>query len=53
MNDNYKAVTKALGLLKNDLEKLARNAVEASFADDADKQAMRKKIDAYMAAHQG
>ena len=37
VNDNYVAVVEALGLGENDLVKLARNSIEASLIDDADK----------------
>ncbi len=47
MNDNYKAVTHALGLEEQDLLTLARNSVEASFLGDAEKKALLQKIDAY------
>jgi adenosine deaminase len=47
MNDNYKAVTHALNLDKNDLMTLARNSVNASFLGPAEKEALLKKVNAY------
>jgi adenosine deaminase len=44
MNENYKAVAKALGLDKNDLRTLARNSVAASFLGDTEKAAILHKI---------
>ncbi|MBU6475797.1 MAG: adenosine deaminase [Alphaproteobacteria bacterium] len=47
MNDNYKAVARALGLEKEDLLTLARNSVAASFLADAEKEALLRKVNAY------
>jgi adenosine deaminase len=47
MNDNYKAVAKAVGLDKSDLLTLTRNSIQASFLNDAEKNIMLKKVDAY------
>lgn len=48
MNENFKAVTNALGLTKKDLEKISRNSIEASFLNRKQKDALLKKLDAYM-----
>jgi adenine deaminase len=48
MNENFKAVTSALGLSKEDLETITRNSIEASFLDRARKDALLKKLDDYM-----
>ena len=47
MNDNYKAVARALALEKSDLLTLARNSVAASFLDAAEKEKLLQKINAY------
>jgi adenosine deaminase len=47
MNDNYKAVAKALDLDKSDLLTLARNSVAASFLGDAEKEVLLQKVNAY------
>jgi len=47
MNDNYKAVTHALNLDKNDLLTLARNSVNASFLTPAEKDVLMQKVNAY------
>jgi len=47
MNDNYKAVAKALDLDKSDLLTLARNSVAASFLSDAEKEVLLQKVNAY------
>jgi adenosine deaminase len=44
MNENYKAVAKALGLNKNDLLTLARNSVNASFLGAQEKAVIIQKI---------
>jgi len=44
MNENYKAVAKALGLDKNAILALARNSVEASFLEPEEKAALIKKV---------
>lgn len=47
MNENYWAVTDALGLDNATLLKLARNSIDASFLDDAGKKALVAKLDHY------
>jgi len=47
MNENFIAVTNALDLDTGHLLTLTRNAIDASFADDARKQAMQQKLDDY------
>lgn len=47
MNENFKAVTNALGLSKEDLLTITRNSIEASFLDEAGKQKLRAELDAY------
>lgn len=48
MNENFKAVTDALGLTKQDLATITRNSIEASFLERAQKDAMLKKLEDYM-----
>lgn len=47
MNENYQAVTEALNLDKSHLITLAKNSIEASFLNDAEKQVLREKVEAY------
>lgn len=47
MNDNYKAITRALDLSKEELLTLTRNSVEASFLSAGEKQALLQKVNAY------
>jgi adenine deaminase len=47
INENYKAVTAALGLGKDDLLTLVRNSIEGSFLDPGSKAALRSKLDRY------
>ena len=47
MTDNFKAVTQALNLSKNDLWQLSKNAVLGSFANDTEKEKMLAKINDY------
>ncbi|HEY2395521.1 MAG TPA: adenosine deaminase [Rudaea sp.] len=48
---NYLAVQRGLGLSKRDVEMLAANSIEASFLPSAQKQALRERLDAYIAAN--
>ena len=48
MNENFKAVSDALGLDKKDLETITRNSIEASFLERKQKDALLKKLDDYM-----
>jgi len=47
INENYKAVTAALGLGKDDLLTVVRNSIEGSFLDPGSKAALRSKLDRY------
>jgi len=49
INANFKAITDALNLNKEDLYQLARNSFEASFVSDERKRAMIKELDTYFA----
>jgi adenine deaminase len=49
--ENYKSITKSLGLSKDDLQLLARNGFKASFAPDADKQKWMDMVDDYCRMH--
>ncbi len=49
VNDNFRAVTAALDLTKDELVTLARNSFLGSFLSDAEKAAHLVKIDAYAA----
>lgn len=46
MNDNYFAIAEALNLTANELKQLAKNAFEASFMSDAEKQSWIERIEA-------
>lgn len=48
MNDNYKAVTDALNLTRDDLITLARNSIDAAFVDSAAKHSMAARLDQYL-----
>lgn len=50
INENYRALRDAVGFSDADLADLARNSFNASFLDDAAKQAYLKQIDSYVAA---
>ena len=47
LNDNYNAVTQALGLTRAELVTLAKNSFLGSFLSDADKAKHVAEIDAY------
>jgi len=49
IGENYRAVTQALGLAADDLLRLARNAVQASFLDADGKQVLYAEIEACVA----
>jgi adenosine deaminase len=51
MNENFKAVTEALGLEESHLMTLTRNGIEASFLDDAGKNDLRRRLDHYVNPH--
>lgn len=51
VNENYKAVTTALGLEPQHLVTLARNGIDTSFIGDVEKKALRDRLDLYAAAH--
>jgi adenine deaminase len=48
--ENFLAVQRGLGLSKDDVTTLAANSIEASFLPAARKQALRERLDAYVAA---
>lgn len=50
MNDNFLAVQKAFSLSREEWVMLTRNAIEATFASPARKQALSNALDAYVAA---
>jgi adenosine deaminase len=47
MNENFLAITRALNLDKKDLYQLGKNAIEAAFVPDKDKQKMKQILDNY------
>jgi len=51
MNDNYKAVAKALDLNEKDIVKLVRNSIEASFLPEKRKEALHQELDDYVATY--
>ena len=48
VNDNYRALARAVGLGRDDLVRIARNSFEGSFLGEADKAARLAEIDAYL-----
>jgi len=48
MNENFIAVAEALSLSKDDLVKLAKNGIDASFADKARKSELSTKLNDYV-----
>jgi adenine deaminase len=50
LNDNYRQTVHALQLSAADVKALAANSIQASFADDADKQRWLRELDACSAA---
>ena len=49
MNENFIAVTEALGLTREQIVVLAKNAIEASFAEPERKQALHEELSSYLA----
>jgi adenosine deaminase len=47
MNDNFKAVARAVGLEKSHLLTLTRNSINASFLSEIEKNTLLQKVDAY------
>jgi adenosine deaminase len=48
VNDNYRALARAVGLGRDDLVRIARNSFEGSFLGEAEKAARLAEIDAYV-----
>ncbi|MFN5211708.1 adenosine deaminase [Brevundimonas sp.] len=48
VNDNYRALARAVGLGREDLVRIARNSFEGSFLGEAEKAARLAEIDAYL-----
>ena len=51
MNENFEAAQEGLGMSREDLYKICRNTVNASFLDDIGKQALENELDAYYQAN--
>jgi adenosine deaminase len=51
IGDNYVATAEALGLSRNELARIARTSLEASFAGEEDKRRWLEELDAYVAEH--
>ena len=51
IGDNYVATAEALGLRRNELARIARTSLEASFAEERDKMRWLEELDAYVAEH--
>jgi adenosine deaminase len=51
--ENYRAVRDVLGLGREPLVRLAANAIEASFLDDAGKQRLRDELRSLLASGPG
>lgn len=47
MNDNYKAITKALNLQKEELYQLTLNSFNSSFLEESEKSQLKTKLDEY------
>lgn len=47
MNENYKAITHALGLTREELVTLTRNSIDASFLSEGRKEDLRGELQAY------
>ena len=50
VTENFLAVSRALGLSREDLYRLSKNAFDASFLKPTEKQHLIAELDAYMAA---
>ncbi|MFN9251947.1 MAG: adenosine deaminase, partial [Brevundimonas sp.] len=48
VNDNYRALARAVGLGREDLVRIARNSFEGAFLGEAEKAARLAEIDAYL-----
>ena len=48
IGDNYVAVTEALGLSDDEIVRIARNSLEATFVPDEEKAALLAQLDAYI-----
>jgi adenosine deaminase len=48
IGDNYVAVTEALGLSDDDIVRIARTSLEATFLPDDEKVALLAELDAYL-----
>ena len=48
INENYSAIANALNLSKEDIYRIAKNSINASFLSDAEKELLHEKVDAYM-----
>ena len=52
MTDNFNAVAQALPVTREELAQFSLNAIEASFVSEAEKQAMRDRLQHYLDANQ-
>ena len=48
INENYSALANSLELSKEDIYKIAKNSISASFLNDAEKDLLNQKVDVYM-----
>jgi adenosine deaminase len=48
INENYSAIANALNLTKEDIYRIAKNSINASFLSEAAKDLLHEKVDAYM-----
>lgn len=51
VNENYRAVQRALGLTRDEIVRLARNSFEAAFLERAEKEALLARLGDYLARH--
>src|ERR1035437_3057489 len=48
INENYTAIAKALNLSKEDIYRIAKNSINASFLTDVEKKLLHQRVDLYM-----
>src|ERR1035437_32235 len=48
INENYTAIANALNLSKDDICRIAKNSINASFLTDDEKELLHEKVDVYM-----
>ena len=51
VDENFQAVQKGLGVTRDDVYRLAKNSIQASFLDAGEKQRLSNELDDYFASH--